>query len=327
MEPKISIIVPIYNVEQYLNQCVDSLLNQSHKNLEIILVDDESPDNCAQICDDYKLKDDRIVVIHQKNKGLSGARNSGLEIATGDYVAFVDSDDWVGLDTYNTLLNLALENDLDIIECGISETSLVENPTDDGSTTIKIENVSQALKRIINNTQFSACTKLFKRLLIGDSRFKLNKTSEDIYFAVENIPKIKKMGYYDVPFYSYRPNPTSITKSPYSLKRLDDSITAGLYLEKNLKSLADNDTELKEVIKQHMLFKVDMHYKRLNYNAQLDPDYKHRNYLKELLDHYYYKSNQHDFYLKLASRLSTKSFNKLIRLNELKHKLLKTNQI
>ncbi len=326
MEPKISIIVPIYNVEQYLNQCVDSLLNQSYKNLEVILVDDESPDNCAQICDDYKLKDDRVVVIHQKNKGLSGARNSGLEIATGNYIAFVDSDDWVGLDTYRVLLNLALEHDLDIIECGISETGLEENPSDDGSVTIEIENVSQALKRVIKNTQFSACTKLFKRSIIGDSRFKLNKTSEDIYFTVENIPKIKKMGYYDISFYSYRPNPTSITKSPYSIKRLDDSITAGLYLEKNLKSYTDTDIELKEVVKEHMLLKVDMHYKRLNYNSHLDTDFKYRNYLKELLDHYYYKSDQHDFYLKLASRLSTKSFNKLIRLNELKHKLFKSNQ-
>jgi glycosyltransferase involved in cell wall biosynthesis len=325
MEPKISIIVPVYNVEKYLHKCIDSILNQSYENLEIILVDDESPDNCAQICDNYKEKDDSIVVIHQKNKGISGARNSGLEIATGDYVAFLDSDDWVQPDMYENLVNLSLAHNLDIVECGISESGNDQNILDDGTTNIIIENAEQALCRIIQNTQFSACTKLFKKSIIGNSRFLLNKTSEDVYFTIENIPKVNKMGYIDFPFYNYRPNPTSITKSPYNLKRLYDSITAGLYLEKNLKKYTDTNPELKAIMKAHLLQKVDMHYKRLNYNSHLDPDYKHRHYLKTLLDIYYYKNDQHDLYLKLASRLSIKNFNKLIRLNALRHRLLKTN--
>ena len=94
---KISIIVPIYNVEKYLEKCVESLINQTYKNLEIILVDDESPDNCPKICDDYINVDSRIKVIHQKNMGLSGARNSGIKIATGEYLVFQDSDDTLEL--------------------------------------------------------------------------------------------------------------------------------------------------------------------------------------------------------------------------------------
>ena len=95
MEPLISVIVPVYGVEAYLNQCIDSILAQTHKNLEIILVDDGSPDRCPTICDEYARKDSRVRVIHKKNGGLSDARNAGLEIATGEYIGFVDSDDWI----------------------------------------------------------------------------------------------------------------------------------------------------------------------------------------------------------------------------------------
>ena len=100
----ISVIVPVYNVEPYLRKCVDSILAQSYSNLEVILVDDGSPDGCGAICDEYAAKDARVRVIHKPNGGVSDARNAGLDIMTGDYVAFVDSDDWVEADMYRTLL-------------------------------------------------------------------------------------------------------------------------------------------------------------------------------------------------------------------------------
>ena len=93
--PKVSVIVPIYNVEKYLDECMVSLLNQTLKDIEIILVDDESPDNCPKMCDEYANKDKRVKVVHKKNGGLGFARNSGLDVATGEYVAFIDSDDWI----------------------------------------------------------------------------------------------------------------------------------------------------------------------------------------------------------------------------------------
>lgn len=117
MKPKVSVIVPIYNVESYLDRCIQSLLNQTLKEIEIILVDDGSPDNCPAMCDEYTKQDNRIKVIHKKNAGLGYARNSGLEIATGEYVAFVDSDDFVDINMYESLYSKAKSNHYDTVLC------------------------------------------------------------------------------------------------------------------------------------------------------------------------------------------------------------------
>lgn len=114
----ISVIVPVFKVEQYLPKCIESIVNQTYQDLEIILVDDGSPDNCGKICEDYAEKDKRIKVFHKENGGLSDARNYGIARAVGEYLAFVDSDDWLDLDMYETLLNLAEENKADIVNCG-----------------------------------------------------------------------------------------------------------------------------------------------------------------------------------------------------------------
>ena len=116
--PKVSIIVPVYNVEKYLNRCIQSLLNQTLKDIEIIMVDDGSPDRCPQMCDNYAKKDNRIKVIHKQNAGLGYARNSGLEIATGEYIAFVDSDDFVNSQMYETLYNNAVSTKADVVYSG-----------------------------------------------------------------------------------------------------------------------------------------------------------------------------------------------------------------
>ena len=110
MEDLISVVVPIYNVENYIKKCVDSILSQTYKNLEIILVDDGSPDRCGEICDKWTKKDNRIKVIHKENGGLSDARNSGIEIAKGDYLSFIDSDDYVNKDFIKILYNLLIED-------------------------------------------------------------------------------------------------------------------------------------------------------------------------------------------------------------------------
>lgn len=115
---KISVIVPVYNVEQYLPQCLDSIINQTYKNLEIICVDDGSPDNSGKILDEYAKKDKRIKVIHQENQGVSVARNTGLDNATGEYIGFVDPDDWIEANYYETLIHSAKENNADVVQCG-----------------------------------------------------------------------------------------------------------------------------------------------------------------------------------------------------------------
>ena len=116
--PKISVIVPVYKVEKYLDRCVESIVNQTYKNLEIILVDDGSPDNCPAICDAWANKDERIKVIHKENGGVSSARNRGIDAATGDYIGFVDSDDWIEPDMYELLADNAKKYDADISRCG-----------------------------------------------------------------------------------------------------------------------------------------------------------------------------------------------------------------
>lgn len=122
-EPLISVIIPIYNVEQYLEQCLDSVVNQTYRNLEIILVDDGSPDKCGAICDAYKAKDERIIVIHQENQGLSAARNAGLDICKGEYIAFVDSVDWVEADYIDAMLEYVGNHT--IVACGVNHCSKI----------------------------------------------------------------------------------------------------------------------------------------------------------------------------------------------------------
>ena len=119
--PLVSVIVPVYKVEKYIEKCIDSILRQSYKNLQIILVDDGSPDNCGSICDEYAIIDERISVIHQKNQGIAGARNSGLKVVQGEWIAWVDSDDWVEPDFIAGMLSEALSHNADIVICGRSE--------------------------------------------------------------------------------------------------------------------------------------------------------------------------------------------------------------
>ena len=120
MEGKISVIVPIYNVEQYLRKCIDSIINQTYKNLEIILVDDGSWDNSPRICDEYAKRDNRIKVIHKKNGGLADARNTGLKMITGNYISFIDSDDYIEKTMYEKMIKVILKYNADIIECNLN---------------------------------------------------------------------------------------------------------------------------------------------------------------------------------------------------------------
>jgi len=328
INPKLSIIIPVFNVEPFLKKCLDSVINQTYSNLEIILIDDESPDNCGEICDDYAKNDERIKVIHQKNKGLSGARNSGLKIVSGDYIAFLDSDDWIHPKMYETMMNIILSNKLEIAECGI-----IEKKDDKEELSIKkptyeviIEDCYQALSRIIKNSQFSVWRRIYNRSLLNDYEFLLNKTSEDIYFTVDILKKTKRIGYIEYPFYNYRENPTSITKSSYSLRRLNDSISASFYLKEKMKDYeVSKNKNLSKIITNHILWKLLLHYKRINYNSHLDTDYYYRKKIKSYIKQNYYKNNNHEFYLKLSNFLTVRQFALVIKMNKIKHKILRTN--
>ena len=225
----ISVIVPVYNVEKYLSGCIESIVNQTYKNLEIILVDDGSPDRCGAICDEYAKKDERIKVIHKKNGGLSSARNAGIEISNGEYIAFVDSDDYIGRDMYEVLYNNIKKYNCDISICnflcvdenGKNIDSMNETmPVGDGVVDSK-----SVLYYKFTETKYwywvVAWNKLYKRNIFDNIRFEDGKLHEDefiahhIYFSAENVACASDALY----FYVQRTD--SIMSKKYSVKRLD----------------------------------------------------------------------------------------------------------
>ena len=193
MNPLITVIVPIYNVEKYLDKCVESILNQTYKNLEIILVDDGSPDNCPKMCDDLAKKDSRIKVIHKENGGLSSARNAGLDVMTGEYVIFIDSDDYFELNALEVLYNAVVDNNCDM---AVGRYVMVyDNEPDKTEFTDKvylytnseyIKSFSIGLNNRSSVNMIISCCKLCKKNVFSDVRFPLNKIHED-EFVIHKI--------------------------------------------------------------------------------------------------------------------------------------------
>ena len=180
---KISIIVPFYNVEKYAPKCIESIINQTYTNLEIILVDDGSPDTCGKICDDYALKDGRIKVIHKKNAGLSDARNVGIKEATGKYIGFVDGDDYIEKDMYKYLYNLIKENNADISICGVEEVYEDGSIQDEkAKESIEILSKEDAIKELLldKKVRSHAWDKLYKRELFENIEYPYGRKMEDI---------------------------------------------------------------------------------------------------------------------------------------------------
>lgn len=224
MEPLISIIVPIYNVEKYLNRCIESIVNQTYKNLEIILVDDGSPDNCPQICDQWKEKDNRIKVIHKENGGLSDARNVGLDITQGEYIAFVDSDDYIHVKMYETLITVLLEKDCDIVQCDFSKVADGQQVNNELlEYKVKEYNVKEALYSLINENPLKQVVwnKLYKKYIFDTLRFEVGKLNEDDFFTYQAFDKCKKICSINVSLYYYLVRDTSIMGEKFTIRRLD----------------------------------------------------------------------------------------------------------
>lgn len=218
----VSIIVPIYNVEKYLDECIESLVNQSYKNLEIILVDDGSPDHSPEICDIWALKDDRIIVIHKENGGLSDARNYGLRKSTGNYITFVDSDDVVSIFFIEKLLKIMIKNKVDICECNYST---IKNDFNDITTTsdIRCYDTRDALEYLFNENIFKhvVWNKMYKREIIEDLEFEKDKIHEDLFFTYLAFGKSKNIAKISDNLYFYRQRDNSIMSSKFSIKNLD----------------------------------------------------------------------------------------------------------
>lgn len=226
--PLISVIVPVYNAGKYFNKCIESIVNQTYKNLEIIIVNDGSTDGTSAKCDDWAKKDSRIKVIHKTNGGAASARNTGLDNAKGDYIAFVDADDYLDLDMYEIMLNEIIEYNADAARCGVVRES-DDGTTEDwgtGNYDIRTVDKKQLLADIgeaVGIVPVSPCNKVFKKNCIKDIRFNTNFVyAEDTLFNFEAAKNINKMVYHDVNRYHYTFNKSSVTNKGINENNFDE---------------------------------------------------------------------------------------------------------
>lgn len=226
MQPLISVIVPVYKVEKYLERCVTSIQNQTYTNLEIILVDDGSPDRSGELCEELAKQDSRIRVLHKENGGLSSARNAGLKIAKGQYVGFVDSDDWIGSDMYGMMYSLISKHNAQIAVCGLqcdhSDGSVSwfnsEYPKD---KTTKLFSKHEALRELTKADKItnSACDKLFAKKIIENLPMKEGIIYEDTQIMHLWMEKADRVVYTPMPYYHYIMTDTSITRGGFKASR------------------------------------------------------------------------------------------------------------
>lgn len=223
----ISIIVPVYKVQPYLHRCVDSILGQTFRDFELILVDDGSPDGCPAICDDYARQDERIVVIHQKNGGLSAARNAGLDCAKGEYIAFIDSDDWVHPEYLQRLYQALVEAQADLSLCSLQ--TVCADPSDprhNHPVPLPSEILNQQ-DMVLKMTQpdswryVIACCKLYRRRIFDLLRYPVGFQHEDAALWHHVIAACSRIVCISDPLYFYYQHSTSIMGAPYSIRRTD----------------------------------------------------------------------------------------------------------
>lgn len=250
--PKLSIIIPIYNVEKYLDKCVQSAMNQTLQDIEIILVDDESPDSCPQMCDDYARMDARIKVVHRKNGGLGFARNSGIDVATGEYITFLDSDDFVDLHTYEHLCNIATEHNLDALYYKFkrftNETDVTPSQPiyeiieyrNEGIKELMLDIIaSEPSAKVDHKIACSSCTAMYKTSIIKENNVRFHSEreliSEDLIFNLDYLKHAQKVAFNNGEYYHYRVNPSSLTGT-IRTDRIEKNYTLYTYIEEHLEN-------------------------------------------------------------------------------------------
>lgn len=223
--PLISVIVPVYKVEEYLPACVDSILAQTYENLEIILVDDGSPDNCGKMCDEYAEKDSRIKVVHKENGGASSARNTGLDLASGEYISFIDSDDSVHPRTLEELYKKLLQEDADISSCSYIRCSTPDEKVPDDFTEEKrfVFSCEEALCALVYRKHFGVqiWAKLYRSEVLKNVRFDPSiVVAEDALFLSEAILNSRKVVFFTRPLYNYLQRDTSVMHARFGDRHL-----------------------------------------------------------------------------------------------------------
>ena len=224
MQEVISVIVPVYKVEKYLERCVSSITGQTYKNLEIILVDDGSPDRCPQMCDEWAEHDSRIKVVHKENGGLSDARNAGLKIAAGQYISFIDSDDWIESEMYERMVRAMNRDKSDIAACSVrmvwedgSHTQMLVQTPDSVLDRVEAQK-ALLLEDLIKQPVWY---KLYKRGCVKNILFDVGRYHEDVYWSYKALGSAERVSLIAYIGYNYLQRNDSIMGVGYSLKRLD----------------------------------------------------------------------------------------------------------
>ena len=224
-EKLISIIIPVYNVENYLEQCIHSILNQSHRNLDIILVDDGSTDQSGVLCDTVASKDARIRVIHKSNGGLSSARNAGLDIARGDFIGFIDSDDYADSDMYEQLLNTCLNENAEIAMCG---RHCIYEETGEKIDIFRLDRAvimdsHEAIRRLLlwDGCDSAAWDKLYVRSIFDGVRYPVGVLHEDLNITTRLFDRANRLAHIGEAKYNYLVRKSSICNQPFSEKKMD----------------------------------------------------------------------------------------------------------
>lgn len=235
---KLSIIVPVYKVEQFLDKCIESILAQTFTDFELILVDDGSPDNCGKMCDVWSTKDKRIKVIHKENGGLSDARNAGIDIAQGDYIGLVDSDDYIKHDMFEVLLSNLEKYNADISMCGYVDVYADGVRKVNANRNVYEWGQEEAIHQILLGKLLSvhAVTKLYKRQLFDNVRYPVGKVSEDAYVIMDIMAQVKNAVFTPYSAYCYVHRGNSINTSKY--REID--LTRIEAHEKNYRFIIDN---------------------------------------------------------------------------------------
>jgi len=266
----VSVIVPVYKAEPYIMKCIDSILNQTFKDLEIILVDDGSPDRCGEICDEYAKKDKRIKVIHKKNGGSSSARNAGLAIARGNYIGFVDSDDYIEPDMYENLIDTSLKFKSEVSSVLYRRVDEKGNVKD--STRVDIKNkflsAEEYLKELLLHIgDVSVCTKLFRKSVIEGLEFEVKKSNEDLLFMLEVIQRIDGIHLITKVGYNYLirlGSKTNIGFSKTTIDMVDNSIYTLDYVRNKYLNLLKEANRF--LLYQHMIYMLIIPKKQMNSN-------------------------------------------------------------
>lgn len=233
-QPLISVIIPVYNVEKYLPACLDSVLTQTYRNLEVILVDDGSPDGSGAICDEYAAKDARVRVIHQQNSGASAARNAGLDMASGSFIGFVDADDWIEPHMYQTLYERLLASGADVAQCGYQYHKAGEEGNVYRTGEDRIYTRGQCVEKLLTDHSpwWTLWSKLYRAPLFQGLRFSTElRVSEDAFLIFHLFLKIKHLTFVKEPLYHYIWYPSSLSK--FGLKSLD-AVQAGQWIAEHI---------------------------------------------------------------------------------------------